>query len=115
MLAPPPWKTPEIDAALLAKFHAGPERAGVVLSDGEIVELVNEYADPENGAVLDLTPLIEISDQIVATWHTHPDATANLSSQDSESFVMWPQCLHAIVGTDGLRWYAVKGPAVVNA
>lgn len=52
---------------------------------------------------------------MMASWHTHPGGTANLSVEDWETFVQWPEQLHVIVGSDGIRWYAVKGSAVTNA
>ena len=114
-MSKPAWKTSKLNKTLKQKFSAGPERGGLVLNDGTVVELTNICSDPTQGFTPDLQELLPFVDRSVATWHTHPGATANLSSEDWETFVEWPDHLHAIAGTDGLRWYAVKGSAVVNA
>jgi hypothetical protein len=109
------WKNSELDAALTERLAPGPERGGVILDDGSVVEFINLADDPENLAVFDVGQLIPYEHRVVASWHTHPDASATLTTEDWETFRGWPAWLHAIVGTDGVRWYAVKGRAVVNA
>ena len=93
-----------------------PERGGFILDDYTILELKNTSPQPNEGAMLDINvdQLADL-DRAIATWHTHPGATANLSVGDSQTFVGWPTLRHAIVGTDGVRWYAVKHGAVINA
>jgi proteasome lid subunit RPN8/RPN11 len=100
---------------LLDKFSEGLERGGVILSDGTLVELPNNAEDPSFGYFTDVANLEPYEDDLWATWHTHPGATANLSVEDNETFVQWPDLLHAIVGTDGVRWYQVRKGAVLNA
>lgn len=93
-----------------------PERGGLILDDGTVVELQNLSDEPNEGAVLNPTDdQLEMFDRAVATWHTHPGASANLSVGDYETFVNQPQLQHAIVGDTEVRWYAVKNGAVVNA
>lgn len=92
------------------------ERGGWILDDGTIVELQNVFEDPKEGCVIDPTvEQLDLLPRVVATWHTHPGANANLSAGDAETFCAWSNLHHAIVGTDGVRWYAVKNGAVVNA
>lgn len=111
-------KSPEIEKQLLGLLGepGTPERGGFVLNDGSLMELANASDTPMEGAFLNPTPeqLQRLPDAI-GTWHTHPGATANLSVGDFETFVGWPAMTHAIVGTDGVRWYAVKNNAVINA
>jgi proteasome lid subunit RPN8/RPN11 len=100
---------------LLQKYQPGAERGGLVLDDGTVVELANICDKPEQGYTPNLDELIPHLPRMVATWHTHPDATANLSVEDWETFVQWPEQVHAIVGNDGLRWYRIARNAVINA
>lgn len=109
------WKTEELERDLLSRHSPGPERGGLVLDDGTVIELTNLMDEPEDGALLDPAELIQHEDRMVATWHTHPTTSANLSGMDWETFTNWPDQLHAIIGTDGIRWYRVKGRAVINA
>ena len=104
-----------LDALLLEKFEPGPERGGVILNDGTVVELVNICDSPDEGFTPDVDELIQHISEMRSTWHTHPNASANLSAEDWTTFVQWPEQTHAIVGNDGVRWYAVRGAAVVNA
>ena len=109
-----PWQSPQLDADLLSRFEAGPERGGVILNDGSLVEMTN-FGDEDDVCVLDPMELLGVEDRMVATWHTHPTTSAALSGMDWDTFTGWPDLLHCIVGVDGVRWYAVKGSAVVNA
>jgi hypothetical protein len=87
----------------------------VILADGTVVELTNICDDPAAGYTPDLDALIPLLPTMSSTWHSHPDASAQLSGEDWETFSSWPDHTHAIVGNDGVRWYAVKGGGVVNA
>lgn len=99
---------------LLQFLTPGPERGGVILDDGTVVELANHATDDNSYHPLaaDLLPHV---DRMTGTWHTHPGETANLSVGDAETFVMWPELTHYIVGTDGVRAYRVKNGGVINA
>lgn len=93
-----------------------PERGGFVRTDGTLVESENQSDTPLEGISFALTPeLLAILPDVVATWHTHPGASANLSVGDSDTFTSWPNLAHAIVGETETRWYAVKHGAVINA
>jgi proteasome lid subunit RPN8/RPN11 len=100
--------------SLTAYLTPGPERGGLILTTGEVIELANCSPDPEQGFMPDPLELLAHVDQAGATWHTHPDESANLSSEDFQTFILWPNLYHVIVGNDGTRWYAVKNGAVVN-
>ena len=92
-----------------------PERGGFILDDHSVLELKNTSPNPNEGAMLDMTlEQLDLLPRAIATWHTHPGTTSNLSVGDNETFVGWPAMRHAIIGTDGLRWYAVKNGAVIN-
>jgi proteasome lid subunit RPN8/RPN11 len=102
------------NADLLSFLQPGRERGGVVLEDGTIVELTNHYPE-DDGFSPDPAELLPHLDRLAATWHTHPGATANPSVEDAETFVLWPDLTHYIVGTDGVRAFRVKHGAVINA
>lgn len=106
----------KLDGQLRRKLKPGPERGGVVLPGGRLLEFPNVSPEPGAGFQPQLTTETVLSlNDAVGTWHTHPDASANLSVEDSQTFQQWPDLLHAVIGTDGIRWYAVKNGAVVNA
>ena len=110
------WQSPASRTRIffLATLRWPLERGGVILDDGSLVEMTN-FSEEENVCALDPLELLSVEDRLVATWHTHPTATAALSGMDWETFAGWPDLHHCIVGTDGIRWYAVKGQAVINA
>lgn len=106
----------KLNVSLKKLLQAGPERGGLILAGNKLHEFENFSENPEEGFLPQLTvddlPLL---DAAIGTWHTHPDATANLSVEDWETFTSWPDWIHAIVGTDGVRWYRTENGAVVNA
>jgi proteasome lid subunit RPN8/RPN11 len=99
--------------SLLDKFEGPKERVGFILKDDTIVEVDNICGDPENGFEVRAEDLIRYEDEMAATWHTHPGKNANPSMADIPGFTNWPHLLHYIVGTDGVRCFAVKGGKVV--
>lgn len=76
----------------------GPERVGFILHDGKVVELDNICSDPENGFEISAEDIIQYEKDIKATWHTHPDATSNLSVDDYKAFLNYPDLDHYIIG-----------------
>jgi proteasome lid subunit RPN8/RPN11 len=109
------WKSPQLLKELSSRLADGPERAGFVLADGTIVEHENTHPEPEQGFLAGEDIFDSIDKDIVATWHTHPGATANLSTEDWNCFLMWPDQRHFIVGTDGVREYRIESGVVLNA
>ena len=100
---------------LLAYFEGEKERVGFVLDDGTIVEVENICPDPENGFDVSGTDIIEYLDRSVATWHTHPGETNNLSVGDYNTFLSWPYHRHYIVGINGVREYYIEEGEVLVA
>lgn len=111
------FKNAKTESELLSKLTpSGPERGGFILSDGRLYELANVADKPDMGFFPEITDeLLTKLDDCAGTWHTHPGSTANLSTEDRNTFLQWPTFQHAIVGTDGVRWYAVDKGAVLNA
>lgn len=103
--------------ALAKKLKKGDtaERCGLVLKGSKIIELENISAEPEKGFEISPNNMVKYEDEMVASWHTHPDHDSNLSEKDYAGFLMWPQIKHYIVGTDGVSCYVVKDGIVINA
>lgn len=94
--------------------NKGPERGGIVTKLG-LVELKNVCEDPINGFELsyeDLDKLDEIN--TLATFHTHPGSSSNLSHEDYESFMSYPRLTHYIIGEDGISTYKVLNGMLIN-
>jgi proteasome lid subunit RPN8/RPN11 len=101
---------------LQSKYNdQGPERCGFVLTDGEIVETPNVAVDPINGFMIDPFQILEHEERLTATWHTHPNADANLSVDDFIMFKNWPDLDHYVIGRDGTRKFKVNKGTVVEA
>lgn len=77
------------------------EQCGVILPDGQIIEKPNLSNDPRNRFAFDLGDL----EGVEATWHTHPEVTANLSIADFYFFKSWPNLTHFIVSSTEVRCY----------
>lgn len=100
----------------LKEFYAedGPERIGFILQDDTIVECDNLIKESKGGFDFAASDLIKYGLTAKASWHTHPGLLSNLSFNDQESFVMWPDMLHYIVGRDGIRVYKVERNRVIQ-
>jgi len=100
---------------LLAFYHpTGNERVGLILKDGTIVELPNQALNPSEGSKIDIMDLIHYEDLAMATFHTHPGESSDLSLDDHKAFSNWPEFKHYIVGKDGVSCYSIKGKSVVR-
>jgi proteasome lid subunit RPN8/RPN11 len=75
----------------------------------DIVEVPNRSENPEYTFAFDAEVL---DDGPVATWHTHPNTTANLSIEDYRFFQCWPEMLHFVIGVDEVRCYQVHNGIV---
>jgi proteasome lid subunit RPN8/RPN11 len=93
----------------LQDFYEGleTERCGFVLTDGSIVEVSNVSETPEEAFAVFSDDILPIEDEIIASWHTHPKHTSNLSDADFDAFSNWPSWRHIIIGSDGISCYSV--------
>lgn len=96
------------------------ELCGVILADGDVMQLPNIHLEPKAGFHLEPAAFLEqLELGAIGTWHTHPGADANLSQEDMNGFRQWPQLDHYIVGLrDGepfVEKFAVKAGIVVRA
>lgn len=95
------------------------ERCGLVMRDGTFVEIENIAPDPKIGFELNphaVIPLLETG-EVVSTWHTHPKTPPNLSGDDMDCFLAWPDLTHVIIGRRGEEIasmkYRVEGKVVL--
>ena len=100
---------------LLSKFEGDNERVGFIMPNDKIVEVQNVCSEPEDGFDVSPEDLLLYLDDAVATWHTHPKTTSNLSVRDFETFLFHPHLRHYIVGTDGISEYYVEDGEVLVA
>lgn len=90
----------------------GPERCGVILDDGSILELENVHPDPVNYFAMDKAAVD--ASNVVATWHTHPRTGPCLSVGDFRSFVSMPRLLHYIVAATEIWCYGMSGDILLS-
>ncbi len=83
------------------------EVCGLIDIYGHVHLVDNVHTEPEKGYRMDpVSALRLLNDQeIVATVHTHPNGTSNLSQEDYAGFSLWPDLAHYIVGNDGITHY----------
>lgn len=104
----------------LLQPHDTEERCGLILTDGEVVEIPNVANDPVIGYVMDVEKVLPYltAGNIKGTWHTHPDSPPVLSGEDLEGFLGWPDLEHHIVGRvkgkPVVRSYKIQSGAVVE-
>src|SRR3546814_13066179 len=92
----------------------GFEHCGLILTTGEIIELVNVAEDPFESFEISDDDLIKYEDQAIASWHTHPGQSSQLSLSDYEGFLSYPDLQHHIIGNDGVTSYFIKNGKVVT-
>lgn len=90
----------------------GPERCGVILEDGTILELDNVHPTPKYAFSMDAAFLND--SEVAATWHTHPITGPNLSVDDYRSFKMYPDLKHYIVAASEIWCFAVVNGTLLS-
>jgi proteasome lid subunit RPN8/RPN11 len=101
----------------LKKYYPGSkERVGYVLSTGRVVEVPNISGDPENAFDVSGADVRKyaIDGAAIATWHTHPGKSANLSVDDYPAFRNFPNLKHYVIGSDGVRCYVVRNGKIFH-
>jgi proteasome lid subunit RPN8/RPN11 len=95
----------------------GPERVGFLLGKSKIQEVPNTSMEPESSFMVSSEDLLKyaLSEDTIATWHTHPKSNSNLSTFDYRAFLNYPNLKHIIIGTDGIRVYEVEDGAVLQS
>lgn len=99
----------------LRALYSGPtERVGFILDSDTVVECRNVAPEPED--TFDVAPeeILLYCDLAAATWHTHPGGGSNLSVGDRETFLLWPDLLHYIVGENSITCYRIENGNVLK-
>lgn len=89
------------------------EHVGFILSHGKVIEVENISEEPDKSFDVSGADILKYENDAVGTWHTHPKADSNLSVGDMETFLMWPDLEHYIVGIDGVTKYIVRDGEVL--
>lgn len=84
----------------------------MILTTGEIVELQNNSATPESSFRVLKADLGVHETATFATWHTHPETSANLSTADYLMFKSRPDWDHYIIAAQEIRCYHVEDEKV---
>lgn len=84
------------------------EHCGFVLRDGSVVEVLNMHESPQDGFRISPEDILKHEATIIATWHTHPHTSGNLSVEDYRCFLNWPEWFHYICDRSKLHCYYVQ-------
>lgn len=77
------------------------ERCGVINKRGRVLEKENRAANPSEDFKFQMKDL----EGAIATWHTHPSGSANLSIADYWFFKSWTTLVHFIIFGNDIRCY----------
>lgn len=80
----------------------GPERCGFMTENG-LVEVRNVCDTPTEGFIISPSDVMLYEGSAIATWHTHPNVSSNLTGEDYNMFRIWYRLHHIIIGKDGFR------------
>lgn len=97
--------------------ESGEERGGYITFEGNVFEVTNIHKDKDNYFMFSCEDLDKLSDEkVMATFHTHPDKSSNLSKEDYDAFVNWEKLLHFIIGKDKISCYKVseRGTVIIE-
>ena len=97
----------KLTKSLLDLYDGEVEHVGFVMSKNKVVQVENVSDSPATSFDVRGEDIIKYGDKALATWHTHPNGTSNLSAGDMETFLNWPDIPHYIIGTDGITKYIV--------
>lgn len=95
----------------------GKERVGFILDNYSFIEVKNVATNPEEGFAVSGEDIKEYAiNNAIGTWHTHPNATSNLSGEDYTNFFVWDNLFHLIIGKDGVKLYCyvTEGNCIVE-
>ena len=77
--------------------ESGDERGGYITSDNLVFEVKNNHPSSDNNFMFSCEDLDKLdSENVIATFHTHPNKSSNLSREDYDAFVNWEKLLHFI-------------------
>lgn len=90
------------------------ERCGLVLKDGTVIDTVNKHPYRTSAFMIGVKDMHEAGENLAGTWHTHPGQSAALSQDDYLGFSAWPNLVHYIIGTDGVRAYKSDAEGIIE-
>jgi proteasome lid subunit RPN8/RPN11 len=93
------------------------EKGGYITEDGFVHEVKNVHPQKDNNFMFSCEDLEKLEEEnVLATFHTHPNKTSNLSKEDYDAFVNWEKLLHFIIGKDTISCYKVseRGTVVIE-
>ena len=89
----------------------GDEVCGIIMKDGTVKVLPNIHPNPRDNFAMSTEPLED--PDVVATWHTHPRTSPNLSVEDYRAFKAFPQLRHYVVAATEIWCYRMAGDILV--
>lgn len=102
-----------IEAIAQHFIAGGEETCGFVLASGEVVAVKNHAQDPKMDFEVSDEDLTRYEPEAVATWHTHPVTSCNLTVTDYACFLVFPQLSHYIFDGTRLAKYVVDAGYVI--
>ncbi|CCV12925.1 hypothetical protein [Mesorhizobium sp. STM 4661] len=106
-------KLSRLEKLLLSKHDEEVEHVGFVLKSGKVIEVENICKNPQEGFDVKGEDIALYALTAQATWHTHPKADYNLSANDFNTYLNWPELDHYIIGDNGIRKYIVEDGEVL--
>jgi proteasome lid subunit RPN8/RPN11 len=93
------------------------ERIGFVMPDGSIIETINISMNPANTFHFRSVDVFNyvFKEGAVATWHTHPNMSSDMSEDDYQMFLNYPDMVHYVIGSDGVNAFIVEDGVVLHA
>lgn len=90
------------------------EYCGLVLKNGDVVQIENSHASPKNNFQILEKDIAPYKDMIEAIWHTHIHSDPNLSIADYNCFLSLPDYKHIIITQTEIATYNVESGFVIN-
>lgn len=85
------------------------EVGGYITNKNEVIQCENVHPNKYNNFMFSCEDLDKLENEsVIATFHTHPKKSANLSKEDYNAFLNWEKLLHFIIGQDKINCYKVS-------
>lgn len=100
-------------ALMLHYWNSTTERFGLILEDGAVAEFKNQSQTPGKTLLVDRQSIEPFLPMAVASWHTHPENSVNLSCHDYAMFLTMPSLTHYIITETRIRSFVVSNGKVM--
>lgn len=95
---------------LLKYWNKNVEVCGVILDRENVVVCENRSTTPHDTFQISPETLESLASTPTHFWHTHPSNCVNLSMDDYNAFLKFPDQIHLIVGKDRVaEYYVIAG------